>query len=311
MRNETIGVIGAGLMGHAIAQAFSTAGYRVLLNDVSQEKLSAAMENIQTDLRMLASLGLMDETAVQHSINGIETVSNLEYTAAQSDIVIEAVSENLDVKKIVFEELDRTSPKQTILTSNTSSFLPDTLASITKRPGKVLVTHFFNPPFLIPLVEVVRGTVTSEGTVTTVMKLLTAAGKKPVVIRKALPGFLINRLQIAILREALSLVEKGVVTVQDVDIAVRNSIGRRLSVAGIFEVCDITGLDVVQATATNILNSLDSTTELSDLIKEKISAGELGFKTEKGFYSWTEESELQLKSRIARALAAIASWNAG
>lgn len=311
MRNETIGVIGAGLMGHAIAQAFSTAGYRVLLNDVSQEKLSAAMENIQTDLRMLASLGLMDETAVQHSINGIETVSNLEYTAAQSDIVIEAVSENLDVKKIVFEELDRTSPKQTILTSNTSSFLPDTLASITKRPEKILVTHFFNPPFLIPLVEVVRGTVTSEGTVTTVMKLLTAARKKPVVIRKALPGFLINRLQIAILREALSLVEKGVVTVQDVDIAVRNSIGRRLSVAGIFEVCDITGLDVVQATATNILNSLDSTTELSDLIKEKISAGELGFKTEKGFYSWTEESELQLKSRIARALAAIACWNAG
>jgi 3-hydroxyacyl-CoA dehydrogenase len=128
-------------------------------------------------------------------------------------------------------------------------------------------------------------------------------------VAKAVPGFLINRLQIALLREALSLVEKGVVSIEDVDIAVRNSIGRRLSVAGVFEVCDVAGLDVVEAAAANVVDQLDGATRISPLISERVRRGELGIKSGKGLYSWTPESAARVQGRIARALAEIRRWD--
>jgi 3-hydroxyacyl-CoA dehydrogenase len=156
---------------------------------------------------------------------------------------------------------------------------------------------------------VVRGSATSDSTVSAVLSLLREAGKAPVLLTKAVPGFLINRLQIALLREALSLVEKGVVTIEDVDTAVRNSIGRRLSVAGVFEVCDVAGLDVVQAAAENVIGELDGSTKISPLIGERVRRGELGIKSGQGLYSWAPESVARVQGRIAKALAEIRRWD--
>ncbi|OHD25891.1 MAG: hypothetical protein A2V99_17135 [Spirochaetes bacterium RBG_16_67_19] len=309
MPAKTIGVIGGGLMGHAIAQELATAGHPVRLVDVSDEALSRAMDRIRQNLAMLTRLQLIGEETAARTLAQLEPSTDLARAAAASDVLIEAVAEDLAIKRQVFRDLDRAAPAHAILASNTSSLLPDALASATKRPDRVLVAHFFNPPYLVPLVEVVRGSATSEDTVSTIMSLLREAGKAPVLVAKAVPGFLINRLQIALLREALSLVEKGVVTIEDVDIAVRNSIGRRLSVAGVFEVCDVAGLDVVEAAAENVIGELDGSTRISPLIRERVRRGELGIKSGKGLYSWTPESAARVQGRIAKALAEIRRWD--
>lgn len=306
---KTIGVIGGGLMGHAIAQELATAGHPVRLVDVSDEALSRAMDRIRQNLAMLTRFRLIGEEAAARTLAQLEPSTDLARTAAACDVLIEAVAEDLAIKRQVFRDLDRAAPAHAILASNTSSLLPDAIASATKRADRVLVAHFFNPPYLVPLVEVVRGSATSEDTVSTIMSLLREAGKAPVLVAKAVPGFLINRLQIALLREALSLVEKGVVTIEDVDIAVRNSIGRRLSVAGVFEVCDVAGLDVVEAAAENVIGELDGSTKISPLIRERVRRGELGIKSGKGLYSWTPESAARVQGRIAKALAEIRRWD--
>jgi len=309
MPAKTIGVIGGGLMGHAIAQELATAGHPVHLVDVSDEALSRAMDRIRQNLAMLTRLQLIGEDAAARTLAQLEPSTDLARAAAACDVLIEAVAEDLAIKRQVFRDLDRAAPAHAILASNTSSLLPDAIASATKRADRVLVTHFFNPPYLVPLVEVVRGSATSEDTVSTMLSLLREAGKAPVLVAKAVPGFLINRLQIALLREALSLVEKGVVTIEDVDVAVRNSIGRRLSVAGVFEVCDVAGLDVVEAAAENVIGELDSSTKISPLIRERVRRGELGIKSGKGLYSWTPESAARVQGRIAKALAEIRRWD--
>lgn len=309
MPGQTIGVIGGGLMGHAIAQELATAGHSVQLVDVSGEALSRALERIRQNLAMLTRFQLITEESAAQALTRLETSTDLARAAARCNVVIEAVSEDLAIKRQVFRDLDRAAPAHAILASNTSSLLPDAIASATGRADRVLVAHFFNPPYLVPLVEVVRGSATSDSTVSAILALLRDAGKAPVVVAKAVPGFLINRLQIALLREALSLVERGVVSIEDVDIAVRNSIGRRLSVAGVFEVCDVTGLDVVEAAAANVIDQLDGSMKISPLISERVRRGELGIKSGKGLYSWTPESAARVQARIARALAEIRRWD--
>jgi 3-hydroxybutyryl-CoA dehydrogenase len=186
--------------------------------------------------------------------------------------------------------------------------MPSKFASVTRRPDKVLVVHYFNPPLLIPLVEVVRGEDTSNETVTTVCDLLTQMGKSPVVVEKEAPGFIVNRLQVALLREALSLVRQGIASPRDVDTAMKTSMGRRWAVAGVFEVFDLAGWDVLQAIVSEVLPHVESSSEVPALLQEKVERDELGVKTGQGFYEWTPETAEALKQRIAKALIAIAQW---
>jgi 3-hydroxybutyryl-CoA dehydrogenase len=160
---------------------------------------------------------------------------------AEADFVVEAVFEDLALKRSVFADLDRLSPERTILSSNTSSFMSSQLASATGRPDKVVVANWWNPPYLLPLVEVVRGPDTSDDTIETTRALLTKAGKRPVVLQKESLGFIGNRMQFALLREAVSIVERGIASPEDVDAVVTNSFGRRLAVAGPLEVFDLAG----------------------------------------------------------------------
>lgn len=212
------------------------------------------------------------------------------------------------LKQEIFHKLDRLCPDHTILASNTSTLMLSEFATGTDRPDKVVTTHYANPPYLIPIVEIVRGQTTSDETVETMSLLLTQVGKRPVIVKKEVPGFILNRLQGALLREALSMVENGIASPQDIDTALKNSIGRRWAVAGIFEVFELAGWDLLSAAMAGVYPHLSNATEVSSVLTDKIKRGELGVKTRKGFYTWTPESAEALRHRIAHALVEIESW---
>jgi 3-hydroxybutyryl-CoA dehydrogenase len=308
---RNISVVGAGLMGHGIAQEFALAGFRVFLHDVNDEKLARAEENIGRNLGMLSAMGLVTGDAAGTLRSNLTLGTGLAEAVAGADVVIEAAFENLTLKQELFRGMDRAAPPHAILASNTSTLLPGALASATHRPDKVLVAHYFNPPYLLPLVELVRHDGTSDETVRVMFDLLTKAGKSPVILRKEAPGFIGNRLQAALFREALSIVEQGIASAADVDTVIKNGFGRRLAAAGVFEIWEIAGWDLVMAICENLFPSLESGSAVSRVLKEKVDRGDLGTKTGKGFYEWTPESIDALKKRIAKMLVTIAQEQQG
>ncbi len=304
-----VAVVGAGLMGHGIAQEFAVAGYEVHLCDRSEEYIQKAIKSIQENLQRLTSLGFVDGEQAKSALTRIHTTTLVKEAVEDVDVVIEAVYEDLTLKQRIFQDLDKLCAAHTILASNTSTLSPSELASVTQRPGKVLVTHYFNPPYLIPLVEIVRGQKTSDETVTTICALLEKVGKRPVIVQKEVPGFIANRLQVALLREALWLVERGVASAQDVDTVIKTSFGRRWAVAGVFEVFEIAGWDLLSSIASEIVPDLASSRDEPPVLGERVKRGELGVKSGKGFYEWTPESVDELKQRIAHALVQIEQWS--
>jgi 3-hydroxybutyryl-CoA dehydrogenase len=300
-----IAVVGSGLMGHGIAQEFALAGFNVNINDISKEKLDLAMKNIRENLQMLIDIGSITEEQADATLENIASTTGLEDTVSAADVVIEAVSENLELKKDIFARLDRFCSKHAILASNTSSLMPSKLASSTRRPDKVLVTHYFNPPYLLPLVEIVRHDETSDETVSVIYDLLKKVGKSPAIVQKEAPGFVGNRLQMALFREALSIVEQGIAKPEDVDIVVKTGFGRRYAAAGPFEIWGLAGWDLILNIARYLLPDLESSTEMPPLLKSKVESGELGAKTNKGFYEWTHESAEALKQKMADMLVEI------
>ncbi len=306
---KSVAVIGAGLMGHGIALEFACAGYKVHIHGRSEEKLQQAIHNIRNSLQMLTKIGFITNVPPELSLANISSSIILKDVVEDADLVIETIAEDLRLKQNIFKELDTICPERTILASNTSSYMPSKLSSVTQRPDKVLVTHFFNPPYLLPLVEVVRSEKTSDETVSTVNDLLIKVGKSPITVKKEVPGFVAIRLQAALFREALSIVQKGIASPHDVDTVIKKGFGRRYAVAGIFELSDIAGLDVGLAIISQLSSDLESSSELAhNVLKEKVEHGEFGVKAGKGFYEWTPESVDNLKQKIAQALSNIIQW---
>lgn len=303
---RSIAIVGAGLMGHAMAQEFALAGYEVHTYNRTEEKLQHTIKSIQANLQMLRSLGMVSQEQTEQVPKNIHPSTVFKDVVVGTDVVIESVFENLELKQEIFQELDKLCPEHTILATNSSTLVPSKLASVTQRPDKVIGTHYFNPPHLLPLVEVVCGPETSDETITTICDLLTKVGKSPAIVRKEVPGFIGNRLQAALLREALSIVEQGVASPQDVDVVIKKGFGRRYAAAGVFEIFEIAGWDLIFAAAPYLLPYIENSTELSPLVKDRVGRGELGVKTGKGFYEWTPESAEALKQRIERALVKIA-----
>lgn len=304
-----IAVIGAGLMGHGIAQEFAVAGFSVSLQDISEETSSAAARRIQENLSLLASQGRVPESAIAPALSRIQTTTSLAEAVSAADLVIEAVSEDLPLKLRLFREMDALCPPHTILASNTSTFKPSLLAAATQRPDKVVIVHYFNPPYLIPLVEVVPSPHTSPETTATAMELLARIGKRPVEIRGESPGFVANRLQAALIREAFAIVQSGVATPQEVDAVVRYGIGRRLAVAGPFEIGDSAGWDVWNAVAGQLIPTLSNAVETPALMRERAEKGELGVKSGKGFYERSAEEIAAFRRRMASALLEMSDWD--
>ena len=305
---RSIAVIGAGVMGHAIAQEFAVAGYDVRMTARSDESLARAMDHVRDNVERLQSMGKLDGDEARRATENIHTSVSLAETVDDVDLVMEYVSEDIDLKRGLFAELDRLCPQRTILATGTSSLMPSDLATATKRPDKVLAAHYANPPYLLPFVEIVGAEGCSTESIQTVVDLLTAIGKQPVVLKREVPGFAAMRLQGALLREALWLVERGVLSPADVDTIIRTGIGRRWSVAGVFEVFELAGWDLMASIGEWLFPYLENSAEVPPVLREAVERGELGVKTGKGFYEWTPESEEALRRRIASALIEIDRW---
>jgi len=286
MKIKNITVVGAGTMGHGIAQLFAQAGFQVTLNDVSLKILEGAVPRIQDSLNRLVNHGIINPEDADEIPDRITITTDLDDAVLKSDYIIEAVVEDLEAKLILLGKVDQKCPAQAIITSTTSSYCVRDMASALKRPERFLVTHFWNPPYLIPVVEVMPGEATSHEVVESTYNLLESVGKKPAMVNKDVPGFVGNRLQHALRREAISIVAQGIASPEDVDLIAKLSFGLRLPVVGPLETVDLGGLDLTQAIQTYLLPDLDCSSEPLQLIRDKVAKGELGAKSGKGFYDW-------------------------
>jgi 3-hydroxybutyryl-CoA dehydrogenase len=308
VRIDNTAVIGAGMAGHGIAQVFASAGLQVALTDTDAEVLGTAIQRIEANLDSCLKHGFVDEANAEAVPERITLASTLGEAASQADFIVEAVYEDLDVKHEVLSQLEEHCPAHAVITSTTSGFRVRDLAAALSRPERFLVTHFWNPPYVIPVVEVVPGDHTSAEAVETTMTLLEAAGKYPALVKKDVPGFVGNRLQHALRREAIAMVAQGIASPQDVDLIARLSFGLRLPVVGLLETIDLGGLDLTLAIHSYLLSDLDRSTEPQQLIRDKVARGELGAKAGQGFYDWPPGRHAKVVQRRAEVLLEMVQW---
>jgi 3-hydroxybutyryl-CoA dehydrogenase len=299
---KNISVIGAGMMGHGIAQIFATRGYNVTLLDISFDLLARAIENIRSNLTLMAQNGIGHQQEVEPSLKRIKTTLDLEEAASQAQFVVEAISENLESKQKTFQDLDRLCAPEVTLATNTSVISITEIAQKAKNRMRIVGTHFWNPPYLIPLVEVVRGKETSPPVMDLVFTLLKSVGKHTIRVQKDVPGFVGNRLQHALWREAISIVENGIADPDTVDEAIKHGFGMRLPVLGPLENADMVGLDLTLAIHDYIFKHLEDSSKPSPLLKERVEKGDLGFKTGQGFYPWTKQKTEEVRKRFLEHL---------
>jgi len=303
-----IAVVGAGTMGHGIAQVFALAGFQVSLTDNDAQVLENAIPRIQANIETCCLQGFVSEDEAAAVPARITLASDLAGAVSQADFVFEAVFEDLGIKRQVLRRVEEHCPRHATIASNTSSFRVHDMAVTLSRPEQFLNTHFWNPPYIIPLVEVVPGHHTSDETVKIAVRLLKDADKHPVLVRKDVPGFVGNRLQHALRREAISIVAQGIASPEDVDLIVRLGFGLRLPMVGPLETVDLGGLDLTLAIQSYLLPELDRSTEPLQLIRDKIARGELGAKAGKGFYDWPPgQAERAIRQRD-EALLEMVKW---
>lgn len=281
---ERVCVVGAGNMGHQIALCAALAGYSVSCTDVNPEVLRKAEGFADTYLAERVAKGKLNQEAAQRARANITFTLDVEEAASAADFAIEAVFEKLDLKRQVFRELDEVCPPHAILTTNSSFIVSSRIADVTGRPSKVCNMHFFNPALVMRLVEVVKGPHVSDETATVVMEVARSMGKTPILLRKEIYGFLVNRILAAINREALYLHDTAIATYEDIDTAVVLALGHPM---GPFRLMDLTGIDLAYFISMERYQETgDPEYRPSPVIVEKFMKGEWGRKTGKGFYSY-------------------------
>ncbi|MFQ6076293.1 MAG: 3-hydroxyacyl-CoA dehydrogenase family protein [Candidatus Bathyarchaeia archaeon] len=232
MNIRKVACVGAGLIGHSWATLFSAKGFEVTLQDIKEAQLKTAMRQIESELEFLAQNGLMERREVKSALNRVKITLSIAEAVGDADYVQESVFETYELKKAVFRDMDAHTPEEVILASSSSGLLMTEIQKATARPERCVVAHPWNPPLLIPLVEIVPGVKTSKQTVETTYSLMKQLGKVPVILRKEVPGYIANRLQAALWREAIDLVDRGVASVEDVDRAVWAGPGLRWAIMG-------------------------------------------------------------------------------
>lgn len=305
-RSEHIAVIGAGLMGHGIALVFAGRGNEVVLTDLGDDILNRAIDRIRSDLTFLAENGIGAGEDIEHVMTNIRTTRDLSEAVSGARFVVEAVSERLDLKQDLFRDVETHCSPNTILATNTSVMSITEIAAKVKRKERLVGTHFWNPPYLVPLVEVIAGEKTSREVVDYTFDLLKTAGKRPVKVKKDVPGFIGNRLQHALWREAISIVDQGIADPATVDEVIKNSFGIRLPVLGPLATADMVGLDLTLQIHEYILKHLEKSSEPAPILRHKVEEGKLGFKTGQGFFTWNRESIEQCRSQLLKHLV---DWN--
>lgn len=288
-------VVGAGVMGHSIAHVFARAGIEVNLVDLNETVLEHAMDLMRSNLETLAEFKKVSNDDIPEILARIHPTTDLAGGAKGVDFAVEAVAEVSDVKGEVFSQLDQFCPGNTVIASNTSSLDIFRIEQITK-PERLVVAHWFAPPHIIPLVEVVPGPKTAQGIVELTANLMKRLGKKTVIMKEFVPAFIVNRIQHSVSRAVWEMLEKGWATPEEIDLAIKLTLGVRLPIVGVVQTTDFTGLDL-------IYDIMKGEGPVSPLVEEKVKQGHLGVKTSKGVYDYGERSEAEiLKKRDRRYL---------
>jgi 3-hydroxybutyryl-CoA dehydrogenase len=288
MEVKKVAVLGAGLMGHGIAQvAAQVAKYDVSLRDVKQEFLDNGMNMMKKSLQSFLKRGKLSEKEVEETLKRIHPTLDIKEAVTDADLIIEAVPENVELKKKMYREVEKFAPEDALIGSNTSSISITELASATRRPERFCGMHFFNPPQLMRLIEIIRGVKTSDETINTVVEVTKRMGKEPVVVNKDCPGFVVTRVLIPALNEAMYLVWEGIAEPEDIDKAIKLGLNWPM---GPFTLLDYLGLDTVLSITGVFQNEIgDPKYRPCPLLRQMVKAGLLGRKTGKGFYDWTEK----------------------
>ncbi len=284
---KNIVIYGPGLMGNGLAQVFASDPSLQVTMVVRPEDDARVHENILSNLEAFMDKGICTEGEAKALVGRILVTEDRAGAAKDADFIIECVPENLEIKQNLFADLEQYCRPDTILATNTSVMSIGEVAAKTIKKDRVVGAHFWNPPYLIPLVEVVKAEETSEEVMTQTMNLLKQVGKKPIYVKKDVPGFVANRLQHALWREAISIVERGIADAETVDEALKFGPGIRLPQLAPIENADMVGIDLTYAIHSYILKHLEDSHEPSPLLKEMLDKGDLGFKSGKGFREWT------------------------
>ena len=288
--NNTIkvAIIGAGTMGAGLAGEFARAGHSVRLADLNEDLLQTGMANFRKAQQALLNTGHLSPDAAQNASAHVQTTTDLQTACEDAQLLVEAVSENMVLKKDMFSRFDALCPKEAILASNTSGLSITEIASVTQRPNQVAGLHFWNPPHLVPLVEVTKGKLTDDTTANTLMNICRQLGKKPILVQHDIPGLVGNRLQFAVVREALHLYAEGIASAEDIDLAMTAGPGLRYGFLGPLRTADLGGLDIFQAISAYLFAELNSESGTPDILADLVNRGKLGAKTGEGFYPYSD-----------------------
>jgi 3-hydroxybutyryl-CoA dehydrogenase len=292
--DDLVAVVGSGLMGTGISAVLATR-HPVLIYDVEPQRVAAARNALERTLDEMLVAGLVRDTKEELS-NRIQFVPSLQ-DLAPVRFVLEAIIEKIEAKQELYSQVEEVVSEDAILASNTSGFMPSALASRMRKPERFLVAHFWNPPHAIPLVEVVPNSRTTAASLTFTTDLLTGVGARPVVLKREIQGFIGNRLQYAVLREALYLVAEGIASAADVDHLFVSSLGRRYATVGPIETADLGGLDTFYSIASHLMPELAKSEDCLELMRAHVDRGEVGARSGKGFYDWTPERLREVVSR--------------
>ena len=303
-----VAVIGAGVMGPGIAQIFLMGGHEVVITDLVQKALEAGKESIYDSLQTMKQMDIIEKDAREY-MSSLEITTSLEQAVKGAKLIVEVVPERMDIKKQLYDNLDKLCDEDTIIVSNTSSLpLPEMFPDF--RTGKFFVAHFFNPPSIIPLVELVKNEKTNTKAVEWLKNELELCGKTPIVVNGFVKGFLVNRMQTAMSREALYLLDQGIVSADDLDKVSLAAIGFKSAWQGMFDTMDFIGLDTVAFVNNIIFPDLCNDSVTPKVITDKVKEGKLGLKTGEGFYKYDHgRGEEVSKKRQTVLLEQLKLWN--
>lgn len=288
-------VIGTGLMGPGIAQSFAASGRQVSMYGRTQESVDRGLTSLEANLRAMQKADMLDEEDVVRIRAAVSGSTDLESLAAEADLVVESIIEELPLKRSLFSLLDRVCLSHALICTNTSGLPVTEVAAEMARPERAATTHYWNPPHLMPLVEIVKGERTSLETVELLRALLLEIGKRPVVVWKDVPGQLGNRIFHAIKREAMYIVQEGIATAEEVDLAIKMGLGLRFPAYGPLEHTDLNGLDASLRIESYLFKSLCNDDEPLPILKQKVANGERGLKDGKGFYDWSKRDAAEVR----------------
>ncbi|MEZ0116725.1 UNVERIFIED_ORG: 3-hydroxybutyryl-CoA dehydrogenase [Heyndrickxia coagulans] len=301
---QKIAVIGAGTMGHSIAENFAMHGYDVKLYDLDENRIASVMDEMKEDLCFLAEEKLIDSSTVVKALQNIRTTTDLAAAVSDRDYLIEAAPENLALKQNLFRQLDELCPDHAIFASNTSSLsLEDMMKDVTeKRRQRMMVNHWYNPAHIMPLVELSFFGNMPESIFTEVEALYKSIGKQTVKVLKDVPGLVANRIQQGVAREVFSIMEQEIASPEDVEKALMFGPAFRYATTGQLEIADMGGLDIWCTVGDNLLKVMDNRQSANPLLREKVESGKLGMKTGEGFFKYNPAKVPEIKKQFARKL---------